>query len=293
MYSLANLGFVPSSATISSIYPIVVPYGLPTEVIVTFSKNINNVSQPFTGTWNTMTIKSFITGTNTVTFTVNAIKDLTTSIGCTVTTVDGATGPTSIPIGTVIPPTVYLSYNTDNYLYSNKALITNTGSWTFQAMMNITANSNLALLFHFCGAEIHDTGDGRYFPMTQATLLGYQTSVTPRILGKGNVRFTLVRSGNTFTSYVNGTVYNNIGMGDYVFTNTYFSTKSSNVTRTGVYPYPSKTWDHIMWDSARTATQILNNDVSGALHRYSLDNTNVDSIGGVSLDIAGTPLYIV
>ena len=172
-------------------------------------------------------------------------------------------------------------------------LITDTGSWTFQGMFNISSAYDQAILFHFCGMEIRDTGSGTVYlqPGPSPNVTGYSVAVTSAILSKGNVRFTLTRSGTTFTGYVNGSLYFTKSVPIYIYNNQYYANRGS-FQQDAMYDTPSKTWDHIIWDTVRTTTQILNNDITGALHRYSLDSSVNDSIGTANLTTSGTVSYL-
>ncbi len=103
---------------------------------------------------------------------------------------------------------------------------------------------------------------------------------------------TLVRSGTNFTIYVNGVVRGATkSVPVYTFTGNY-RTNVGLFNSTYVYPSTGRTWDHTIWNTARTATQIAENDLTGAIHHYSLDGTLADSIGTLNLTAAGTPTYI-
>ena len=64
---------IKTSPALLSTIPSAVAYGVATDVVATFNGNASAVSAPYTGTWNSTTLKSFTAGTNTATFALNAI----------------------------------------------------------------------------------------------------------------------------------------------------------------------------------------------------------------------------
>ena len=59
-----------------------------------------------------------------------------------------------------------------------------------------------------------------------------------------------------------------------------------------VYSSTARIFNVSVWDTLRTGTQIGANDLTGALHFYTLDGVLTDSVSTLHLSAAGTPTYI-
>ena len=123
--------------------------------------------------------------------------------------------------------------------------------------------------------------------------MGYKVVIgsANRITYNGPRRITITRTGTTFTIHTDGIAVGSKIVSGYTF-GTQFRTNVGYYNTTSVYPSTGRTWDVTIWDSVRTAAQIAANDLTGAAHHYSLDNTLADSAGAVNLTAAGTPTYI-
>jgi hypothetical protein len=184
--------------------------------------------------------------------------------------------------------------NNLNYAYATN-VISNTGSWTWQMWVNIPNSSGYAIGGHFAGIEWHDAGDTRFYlePGPLQDNLGYQLSVASnqRIVGNGPKRLTITRSGTSFQVFINGTLIGGTAVSEYIFGSNFRLTVGF-FNSTNVYASNARMWDVTVWDTVRTSTQILANDLTSALHHYSLNGNLQDSIGTLHLSAAGTVSYI-
>jgi hypothetical protein len=198
--------------------------------------------------------------------------------------------------GTVLAsPTSGLAYGSaSNYAYGS-GLVTDTGSWTWQFWANLPTGAGYAIGGHFAGIEWHDAANTDWYlePGPGGDNMGYKLVIgaSNRITYNGTKRMTLVRSGTNFTLYSNGVNVGAISIPVYTFTDNY-RTSVGIYNASSVYPVGGRTWDHSIWDTARTAAQIAANDLSGRLHHYTLNGTLADSVGSLNLTAAGAVTYI-
>jgi hypothetical protein len=116
-------------------------------------------------------------------------------------------------------------------------------------------------------------------------------SAGSRLVGNGPKRLTITRSGTTFQIYINGTLIGSTVISTYVFgVNFRLTVGVFNINN--IYSSAACIWDATIWVTLRTGTQIGANDLTGALHHYTLDGVLTDSVGALNLTAAGTPTYI-
>jgi hypothetical protein len=290
----------PVLATIVAVEPASLAAGSATDVIVTFSEPIASVplggiSLTGAGTLDTARFSFPYQGDNTkarIGVTSTSVTGVT--FAGIVDVNEGATASPSASISTAEPPQAIAYGNAANYAYGS-GLVTDTGSWTWQFWANLPTGAGYAIGGHFAGIEWHDAANNDWYlePGPGGDNMGYKLTIgaANRITYNGTKRMTLVRSGTNFTLYSNGVNRGSISIPVYTFTGNY-RTNVGIFNASSVYPVGGRTWDHSIWDTARTAAQIAANDLSGRLHHYSLNGTLDDSVGSLNLTGAGTPTYI-
>ena len=271
-----------------------------TDVIVTFSEPIASVP----------TAGITITGVGTLDnarFSFPYLGDVTKCrVGITSTSVTGisfagivdvnesATASPSASLSTALPLAGIQYGSTTNYAYASN-LITDTGSWTWQFWANLPQGAGYAIGSHFAGLEWHDASNNDWYlePGSNPNNMGYKITIgsANRITYNGPRRITITRNGTTFTIHTDGLAVGSKAVSGYTF-GTQFRTNVGFYNTANVYPSNGRMWDVTIWDSVRSAAQIAANDLTGAAHHYSLDNTLADSVGGVDLTAAGAPTYV-
>jgi hypothetical protein len=281
-------------ANIVGVEPSALSTSIATDVVVTFSEPIatvpsGGISLTGAGTLDTARFSFPYLGDNTkarVGITSTSVTGIT--FAGIIDVNEGAATSPSASITTISGPSGLQYGSAANFAYAAD-LISDTGSWTWQMWVNIPQPAGYAVGAHFAGLEWHEWVSGDFYPMESYSDLS--TVMTVGVVGGGGRRLTITRSGNVFEIFLNGVSKGSRTKPAYAFNNQFRANKGYFNT-TSIYPDAARIWDHTIWNSVRTAAQIAANDLTGALHHYSLNGTLADSVGSINLTAAGTPTYI-